>query len=109
MALMEPALILSALRKLLPDASEECTSDGGDYEHHDCWAGSPGEPCTCSQGEARETGATHHDGQHNYYEYTCCTVGSGRSGRGEECGDCACRAGVHARARARARAHLPSL
>ena len=86
-----------------------CTSDGGDYEHHDCWAGSPGEPCTCSQGEARETGATHHDGQHNYYEYTCCTVGSGRSGRGEECGDCACRAGVHARACARARAHLPSL
>ena len=61
-----------------------CTSPDGDGGH-DCWAGSSSEECSCSEGEAKETGAEHHDGDNTYYEYTCCTDGSGE---GPECGDC---------------------
>ena len=53
---------------------------------HDCWAGSDSEPCSCSRGEARETGVTTEgDDGKTYYQYTCCISGSTD---GEECGDC---------------------
>ena len=60
-----------------------CTSpsdDGG----YDCWAGSEGEPCTCSEGEARETGSTLEWEGQTYYDYTCCLSGNNV---GEQCGD----------------------
>ena len=63
------------------DCSQDwCTSpDGGGG--YDCWAGSESEECGCSQGSARETGASSED----VFEYTCCMSGDNV---GEECGDC---------------------
>ena len=64
-------------------SQEWCTSpDGNNGE--DCWAGSDSEPCTCSQGEARETGETIEYEGDLYYGYTCCTSGNNE---GEHCGD----------------------
>ncbi|CAL6326891.1 unnamed protein product [Bathycoccus prasinos] len=83
------ALYLVSILALLPRAiSSGCNKDwctspdaiGG----YDCWAGSSVEPCTCSTGKAKETGEnTEYMGQ-TYYEYVCCTDGSGV---GEQCGD----------------------
>ena len=83
------ALYLTLIVALLPRAisagcnKDHCTSPdaiGG----YDCWAGSSVEPCTCSEGKAKETGEnTEYMGQ-TYYEYVCCTDGSGA---GEQCGD----------------------
>jgi hypothetical protein len=67
----------------IADCSQDwCTSpDGGGG--HDCWAGSESEECGCSQGSARETGASYPE--HDVVEYTCCMSGDNV---GEECGDC---------------------
>ena len=43
------------------------TTDHSGY-WNDCWAGTPGEKCTCSRGEARETGNTHEDDGYTYCE-----------------------------------------
>ena len=62
---------------------DHCTSPdaiGG----YDCWAGSSVEPCTCSEGKAKETGESGEYMGQTYYEYVCCTDGSGT---GEQCGD----------------------
>ena len=61
-----------------------CTSPD-EWSGHDCWAGSPDEGCTCSQGEARLTGADIHHRGKTYYAYTCC---HGGENVGEACGDC---------------------
>lgn len=68
-----------------PECSQDrCTSPSTDEGSKDCWAGSPKEPCTCSEGEARETGAqTEYKGE-TYFEYSCC---DGGSNVGEECGN----------------------
>ena len=67
-----------------------CTSPNGDGGY-DCWAGSDSEECSCSEGKAKETGErSEYDGT-TYYEYTCCTDGSGH---GEECGDCCTDVGL---------------
>ena len=50
---------------------------------YDCYAGTWAEPCICSKGSARETGATIHFDGLKYYEYTCCMYGSNE---GRECG-----------------------
>ena len=67
-----------------------CTSPNGDGGY-DCWAGSDSEECSCSQGKAKETGERLESGGTTYYEYTCCTDGSGH---GEECGDCCTDVGL---------------
>ena len=62
-----------------------CTSPNG-RGGYNCWAGTPNEPCTCSKGKAKETGRSvvwDVDGK-TYYEYVCCTDGSGT---GEQCGE----------------------
>jgi Mg-chelatase subunit ChlD len=51
---------------------------------YDCWAGSSVEPCTCSTGKAKETGESVEYMGQTYYEYICCTDGSGA---GEQCGE----------------------
>ena len=67
----------------IADCSQDwCTSpDGGGG--YDCWAGSESEECGCSQGSARETGASYPE--HDVVDYTCCMSGDNV---GEECGDC---------------------
>ena len=67
-----------------------CTSPNGDGGY-DCWAGSDSEECSCSEGKAKETGERVESGGTTYYEYTCCTDGSGH---GEECGDCCTDVGL---------------
>jgi len=83
------ALYLTLIVALLPRAisagcnKDWCTSPdaiGG----YDCWAGSSVEPCTCSEGKAKETGGSEEYMGQTYYEYICCTDGSGT---GEQCGD----------------------
>ena len=83
------ALYLTLIVALLPRAisagcnKDHCTSPdaiGG----YDCWAGSSVEPCTCSEGKAKETGGSEEYMGQTYYEYVCCTDGSGT---GEQCGD----------------------
>ena len=83
------ALYLVSILALLPRAiSSGCNKDwctspdaiGG----YDCWAGSSVEPCTCSTGKAKETGESGEYMGQTYYEYVCCTDGSGT---GEQCGD----------------------
>ena len=83
------ALYLTLIVALLPRAisagcnKDWCTSPdaiGG----YDCWAGSSVEPCTCSEGKAKETGGSEEYMGQTYYEYVCCTDGSGT---GEQCGD----------------------
>ena len=64
-------------------STDWCTSPGL-LGHDDCWAGSEDEPCSCSTGEARETGQTQENFGVTYYEYTCCVDGDAV---GEECGD----------------------
>mgnify|MGYP001336284636 CR=1 FL=1 len=62
---------------------DRCTSPDG-QGGYDCWAGSESEACTCSKGDARETGQKiEYDGT-TYYEYTCCRHGKNI---GESCGD----------------------
>ena len=58
-----------------------CTSPDG-RGGYDCQAGSWGEPCTCSSGEARLVGNV--DGRPDLYDYTCCTGGVNV---GQYCGD----------------------
>ena len=53
-----------------------CTSTNG-IGGTDCWAGNPGESCSCSQGVAKLTGNTQAITPEKYYpifiyEYTCC-------------------------------------
>ena len=83
------ALYLTLIVALLPRAisagcnKDHCTSPdaiGG----YDCWSGSSVEPCTCSKGKAKETGGSEEYMGQTYYEYVCCTDGSGA---GEQCGD----------------------
>ena len=66
-------------------SSSYCTSTDGSAYGTDCWAGSSSESCSCSLGEARETGRVHESLGTNIYEYTCCSSGDNE---GEECGDC---------------------
>ena len=47
---------------------EWCTSEG-EEDWHDCWAGTPGERCTCARGEARLTGETYEDDGTTHCEY----------------------------------------
>ncbi|CAE8727851.1 unnamed protein product [Polarella glacialis] len=65
---------------------DACTSHN-DPSGFDCWAGSDVEECSCSQGEAKLTGESGLYKGKMYYEYTCCTDGSG-SGTGAKCADC---------------------
>jgi len=62
-----------------------CTSSDG-YGGHDCWAGNNGDECTCSEGDARETGKSVRYLGDTYYQYTCCTTGGDRN-QGNKCGD----------------------
>lgn len=59
-----------------------CTSIAG-KGGNDCWAGTVDEGCTCSTGTASLTGNTQLRNDFLFYEYTCCTDGTGI---GEECG-----------------------
>jgi len=64
-------------------AQDFCTSPDL-FGLRDCWAGSKIEPCTCSGGRlAKVTGDTTWFLGTKYYEYTCCSDGSGT---GEKCG-----------------------
>jgi hypothetical protein len=64
-------------------AQDFCTSPDL-FGLRDCWAGSEIEPCTCSGGRlAKVTGDTTWFLGTKYYEYTCCSDGSGT---GEKCG-----------------------
>jgi hypothetical protein len=64
-------------------AQDFCTSPDL-FGLRDCWAGSTVEPCTCSGGRlAKVTGDTTWFLGTKYYEYTCCSDGSGT---GEKCG-----------------------
>ena len=64
-------------------AQDFCTSPDL-FGLRDCWAGSTIEPCTCSGGRlAKVTGDTTWFLGTKYYEYTCCSDGSGT---GEKCG-----------------------
>ena len=64
-------------------AQDFCTSPDL-FGLRDCWAGSEIEPCTCSGGRlAKVTGDTMWFLGTKYYEYTCCSDGSGT---GEKCG-----------------------
>jgi hypothetical protein len=67
-------------------SEDRCRSPGSDTKFN-CWAGTEDERCTCSQGTAKLTGKTvvWEVDNRRYYEYSCCTDGSGV---GEECGDC---------------------
>ena len=47
---------------------EWCTSEG-EEDWDDCWAGTPGERCTCARGEARLTGETYEDDGTTHCEY----------------------------------------
>lgn len=67
-------------------SGEYCTSPGAEGGY-DCWAGSDREPCTCSKGDAVETGNTAEYEGKTYFEYTCCTGGDEDDYDGEECGD----------------------
>ena len=68
-------------------SSDYCTSPGVDNKP-DCWAGSKHEPCTCSRGQAVETGNHLSYQGTRYYEYTCCSgATSDDLYDGEECGD----------------------
>ena len=59
-----------------------CTSPDG-HGGTDCWAGSKVQPCSCSHGYAKSTGATiQHEGI-TYHKYKCCPDGGGEG----ECGD----------------------
>ena len=59
-----------------------CTSPDG-RGGTDCWAGSKVQPCSCSHGYAKATGATVQHRGVTYYKYKCCPDGGGEG----ECGD----------------------
>jgi hypothetical protein len=64
----------------------QCTSPDG-KGGNDCLAGSPWQPCTCSQGLlARLTGPSLVYKDNRFYEYTCCPSDSPNTA-GETCGD----------------------
>lgn len=71
----------------LGNCSMEFCSSPGIGDENDCWAGAAFEPCTCSTGSARMTGATLDYEGTTYHEYTCCPDGSGIDTQGEICGD----------------------
>ena len=79
------------------NGDSKCTSPNGSGGR-DCWAGSDVEPCTCSSGKARVTGATTMYQGKRYYEYTCCTSEAhGKNVDYGECGDykASCPAGKY--------------
>ncbi len=85
LALLAALLPVRATRSETGCNTDWCTSPDG-KGGYDCWAGSPKEPCTCSEGKAKETGESgKHMGQ-TYYEYVCCTDGTNGT-TGEHCGD----------------------
>ena len=68
-------------------SSSACTSPDG-KGGTDCWAGSDVEPCTCSIGEAWETGGTWKDYHgERYFHYSCCKLDSNQTVQGDYCGD----------------------